>query len=247
MRSTTLIICSLFICLLNLNSYAQDKIITKDRDTLDAKVITISEKITSYKLTSYLEGPEYQLSNQRISKILFANGEEFQFDNGSPQGTPLFDEYKNSLEFMPTELVFARFGLGYSRFIGKNFEVKLEGATNFMNRPNSGISNFSNFAGLQINYHPISFRRVDYYVGARFRIGNVRYYRYNNNYYNIYGNEPSIANAVVSTIGVINGLRINFTQRFALNLGFSMEVLLEEGYGATQTLPALSFGVCYKF
>lgn len=250
MRYTSIIILSLFTFFgLQSISIAQDKIITMSHDTLDAKVIKITEQITSYKLSSYIDGPTYELDNKRITKILYFNGEEFSFENGSPQGTPIFDKHKNSIEFIASELTMMRFSLGYSRFYSTNFEIKLEGSASIVNAYQSNGENFLNYAGVQLNYHPLSFRKFDYYIGIRGRLGNHKnYYYYEPYYYNgqtYYSN--SVRNTVVGTVGVMNGIRANLTQRFAIDFGLSLDILFEETRGVTQPAAGGILGVCYNF
>lgn len=246
MRKYLSIICLSIVSVLNIS--AQDKIITKDRDTLESKVLKITEKLTTYKLSSYMEGPEYELSNNRIEKIIYSNGEEFAFDNGSPQGQAMYNQYKNSIEFVPSDLISTRVGLAFSRFVGKNFEVKLESSLSFVPYNRSNANYFLNYGGIQLNYHPLSYRKVDYYVGARLRVGNYKTYRYSPYYYDTYYYyEPVITDKVASTLGVINGMRINFNERFALNTGFSLDILIEEGHGATEPVVGGILGVCVKF
>lgn len=247
MRTIYSIICSILLLAFSTRTYSQDIIITNDHDTLEAKVLTISESITSYKLNSYLEGPTYELSNKRINRIIYSNGEEFSFDNGSPQGSPVYNQYKNSIELVASELTMLRGSLAYSRFISKNFEIRVGASFSFVDVTESYGNNFENFGDLQLNYHPFSFRQVDYYIGLRGRIGNSRTYNYLPYYYYDEYYYPSYSNKVAGTIGMINGIRFNFTQRFAINTALSLETYIVEANGATMPLVSGVFGACYKF
>lgn len=246
MRSLLSIIC---FCLLGSSLYdikAQDVIITTDNDTLNAKVMKITESVTSYKLESYLDGPTYELSNGRIDKILYSNGEEFSFDNGTPQGAPIYDKYKNSIEFVASELTLLRGSLAYSRFISKHLEVRA--AASILINTGNYPDYFQNYGDLQLNFHPMSFRKVDYYIGVRGRMGNTKRYYYYPYYYNGYQYyESSYYNKVAGTVGLINGMKINFTQRFALNTAFSLDVYILEAQGAQEPIVGGIFGACYKF
>lgn len=246
MRTPLSIICLGILFVSFLETKAQDIIITAKNDTLNAKVLTISESITSYKLESYLDGPTYELSNGRIDKIIYENGEVFAFENGAPQGALIYDKYKNSIEFIASELTLLKAALAYSRFITKNLEVRV-GGTLSLNQNNYG-DYFQNYGDLQLNFHPLSYRKIDYYIGARGRIGNARRYFYDPYYYNGYQYyNTNYYNKVAGTIGLINGMRINLTQRFALNTAFSLDVYLLESQGAIQPVAAGIFGACYKF
>lgn len=248
MRSVLSIICLIVICLVSVNSIAQDALITNNHDTLQVKILKITEKTVSYKLTTYEDGPTYELSNNRIGKIVYSNGEEYSFDNGNLQGAPIYDQYKNSVEFIASDLVLTRAGLAYSRFFGKSFEVRIEGSVSLVTHNYNQIGSFANFGGVQFNYHPLSFRRLDYYVGVRGRLGNTLDYRYEPYYYDNYEYfAPIYSNRIIGTVGVINGLRVNLNKRFAINTAFSLDIMMEEARGATQATAGGIFGLCYKF
>ncbi len=248
MRSLLTIICiSLFLGGMN-KVQAQDIIITSDHDSLQAKVLKITEKVTSYKLESYLDGPTYELSNGRIQKIIYKNGEEFTFDNGSPQGAPIFDQHKNNIEWVASEIAMLRGSMAYSRFIGKYFEVRIGGSISLVDVTRSYGHNFLNYGELQFNYHPLSFRKLDYYIGLRGRIGNARTYSYEPYYYyNNYYYTSIMTNKVVGSVGLINGVRLNFTQRFGINMALSLDAYMVESRGAVEPTVGGIFGVGFKF
>lgn len=245
MRIALLIFC-LSILSATSKYFSQDKIITKDYDTLQAKVLTISEKFTSYKLENYIDGPTYELSNNRIRSIIYSNGEEFSFDNGSPQGAAVYDKYKNSIEFVTSELLALRGSLAYSRFISRNFEVRVGASISLVDVSYSYGNDFESYGDIQFNYHPLSFRQIDYYIGVRGRMGNTRYNYYYPYYYAEYY-YPSYENKVAGTIGMINGIRFNFNERFSLNTAFSLDAYIVEARGAIKPLAGGIFGACYKF
>jgi hypothetical protein len=248
MRQTISIICATLLVGSIAEYKAQDVIISTDHDTLKAKVLTITEDITSYKLESYLDGPTYELSNGRISKIIYSNGEEFSFENGTPQGAPLFNKHKNSIELVISDIAVSRAGLAYSRFIGENFEIKLEASASLVPVGRSHANYFENFGGIQFNYHPLSFRKVDYYVGIRGRMGNNTVSRYYYDYYDpYYYGYTSQYRAYTGSIGAVNGMRLNFNDRFALNGAVSLDLILQETLGITTPTISGILGVCYNF
>ena len=60
--------------------HAQDTIVLRDSTTIEAKVILITESTVSYKKWKNLEGPTYNKSVEKVSRIRYANGTEDLFD-----------------------------------------------------------------------------------------------------------------------------------------------------------------------
>lgn len=59
---------------------AQDVIVTRQAERIDAKVMEVSESEVRYKKTSNPDGPMFVLSTERIASILYANGEVQVFE-----------------------------------------------------------------------------------------------------------------------------------------------------------------------
>lgn len=246
MRTPLSIICFISLFAFSFKGHGQDMIITINHDTIRAKVLTVTETMHSYQLENYPDGPTYELNNYRIAKIIYGNGDETAFMYGKPYGDVTYDQYKNSIEIVASELALLKGSLAYSRFISKNWEVRV-GASISLNQNNYG-DYFQNYGDLQVNYHPLSFTKVDYYIGIRGRMGNERRYYYDPYYYNGYQYYNRVYyNKVAGTIGLINGLKFNFTQRFAINTALSLDIYVLESQGAIQPLAAGIFGACYKF
>lgn len=53
---------------------AQDIIVTKDSERIDAKIIEVTDTEVSYKRTDYKEGPTFVLKTSDISSIIYSNG-----------------------------------------------------------------------------------------------------------------------------------------------------------------------------
>lgn len=66
--------------------WAQDVIITRQSERIDATVIEVSENTVKYKKHSNPDGPVFVLGTDKISSILYANGEVQAF--GGSKGTP---------------------------------------------------------------------------------------------------------------------------------------------------------------
>ena len=65
---------------------AQDKIVKKNGETIEVKVIQITSRIITYKRLNNLEGPEYSIPKMQVSKVIYANGSEDNFDRNNERG-----------------------------------------------------------------------------------------------------------------------------------------------------------------
>lgn len=60
--------------------FAQDIIVTKDAQKVEAKILEVSETEIKYKDWSYLEGPTFSMKLYNISTIIYANGQVMTFN-----------------------------------------------------------------------------------------------------------------------------------------------------------------------
>ena len=67
---------------------AQDVIVTRQAERIDAKVMEVSESEVKYKKTSNPDGPMFVLSTEKIASILYANGEVQVFEQ-QPKAEPV--------------------------------------------------------------------------------------------------------------------------------------------------------------
>lgn len=59
---------------------AQDFIITKKTDRIEAKIVSVTDSIVEFTSASNPEGPVYKLRTDKISSILYANGDAQSFE-----------------------------------------------------------------------------------------------------------------------------------------------------------------------
>lgn len=59
---------------------AQDIIVTKNSDRIDAKILKVTEEEIEYKQSNNPDGPLFTISVEKISSILYSNGEVQTFD-----------------------------------------------------------------------------------------------------------------------------------------------------------------------
>jgi hypothetical protein len=60
--------------------WSQDRIITTEGDTIQAKIITITEKEASYKRYGNQEGATFIIASEKIHKILWTNGDVDEYN-----------------------------------------------------------------------------------------------------------------------------------------------------------------------
>lgn len=65
---------------------AQDIIVLKNSERIDAKIVNVSSTEISYKKASYLDGPTFTLNIAKVSSIIYANGDVQAF-NAAPEST----------------------------------------------------------------------------------------------------------------------------------------------------------------
>ena len=78
----TMIVCAMQMIV------AQDVIVTRQAERIDAKVLEVSETAIKYKKTSNPDGPTFVLSTEKIASILYANGEVQVFEQ-QPKAEPV--------------------------------------------------------------------------------------------------------------------------------------------------------------
>ena len=74
---------------------AQDVIVTRQAERIDARVLEVSETAIKYKKTSNPDGPTFVLSTEKIASILYANGEVQVFEQQQPKVTPVEQQPKS--------------------------------------------------------------------------------------------------------------------------------------------------------
>lgn len=70
----------ILIILACVTASAQDIIVTKDSERIDAKILEVSDTEVSYKKTGYVEGPTFVMKTSEISSIIYSNGDVQTFN-----------------------------------------------------------------------------------------------------------------------------------------------------------------------
>lgn len=94
MKKTAITIAFVFTCLLS--SFAQDIIVLRNADEIEAKVQTIGYNDITYKKWNFQDGPSYQIAQSDVLFIKYANGRKELFynrktsDNQSSSDEPIY-------------------------------------------------------------------------------------------------------------------------------------------------------------
>ena len=72
MKKITILV---FMSLMAMVSLAQDIIITKEKEKIDAKVIEVSDAIIKYKKSSHIDGPTFVIEADKVVCITYENGD----------------------------------------------------------------------------------------------------------------------------------------------------------------------------
>jgi hypothetical protein len=97
------------ILLCSIKIYAQDLIIKKNGDEIQAKVLEILPELIKYKKKSNLEGPTYTLELSEIFMIKYQNGSKAVFKEKRNQPSIKTDKNKVEEPVMPSEPVLSNY------------------------------------------------------------------------------------------------------------------------------------------
>ena len=102
---------------------AQDVIVTKQSERIDAKIIKVTETEIEYKQSNNPNGPTFTMSVSKIASILYSNGDvqSFNVKERSKNNSSVENEYKSGLCMgfsMPSDGQDQLYG-GYLGYVGK--------------------------------------------------------------------------------------------------------------------------------
>lgn len=113
------IITLIFFCLGLVQSiWAQDVIVTRQSERIDAKILEVSETEIRYKKQNNLDGPTFVLSTDKVASILYSNGEVQSFTAVSHKEEPqrstttAFSKLYNGIEVSVNPLMAIYLGQG---------------------------------------------------------------------------------------------------------------------------------------
>lgn len=214
---------------------AQDVIITRQSERIDAKILEVSETEIRYKKQNNPDGPTFVISTDKVSSILFSNGEVQSYTQtkqtspkSSPQNAATAFTHNKGWEFSVNPLLSVNLGSGG----GANFQATLgtgrHVADNFFLGFNAGgifgtVSSFT-FGTTARAYFPLNNSTMDFfvelYVGAQTDFDN-------------WGFTPHL----------IPGMQIPLSKSIDFRFGVGYKGIFIEGASAS----ALALGTSFAF
>lgn len=162
--------------------HAQDVLVKVDSSRIQVKVITVTDKVITYKSYSNQDGPVYEISRRYVARIQYENGTVERY--GKTVSEELRDPRNNSISLTTTDLISGVITLNYEHtFFGK-LGVRVTGSTGIMGLSGKRPMSYTNSyyynrykifsAGLDIHYTYFQGRNISLYTGALVEFGQSR-------------------------------------------------------------------------
>lgn len=119
---------SFLILCMQIDSFAQDKIILNNKKVIDGKILEVGLNEIKYKPSDNLEGPEYSIAKKEVQLILFSNGKKEIIKTTNNRKTFLdssFTKYRNSITTDLFSPIYNDFSVAYERRL-KNKDIGLK-------------------------------------------------------------------------------------------------------------------------
>jgi len=244
-----------FLCVLCYQTQAQDTLILK-YEKIACKVMRIAEKVVEYKKWDNIDGPTYEMSKEKIVRIVFQNGTTENFGKSSASTHTSTESFITRRQGIKVDLLapsLHKITLGYEYTLNK--DIGFEGYLSFIS--SQVLDNRRTYytraprvdgVGLKLgtkfwlNHDPSMnkgnphgnmggwFMRIDL-MYTRAAMANVRYYEYNAYpyYYDI--------NRYIGTVNIDQfGMAINFGWQVLLSNRFTVQMNGGVGYLYTGTV-----------
>jgi len=237
MRKIRIILALTFLIFMQAMLWAQDKILLKSGDVIQATMKEVGKKEIKYKLQDNLNGPVYVLKKNKVVKVVYANG---KVDNFMVLGSTIAFNH-NALSYHILDVAYNDFKINYEH-INKNGKlgITLPIAIGF-NTHDSGPHDYINLAysGIGLNYYPTGQHETTYFIGPELDIGSAKDYSY---YYWYDPNQQDQDNRYAYLRFIVNnGLRyypvVNFRVSVLAGIGIRYLDLgknkHDEGFSAT--------------
>jgi hypothetical protein len=125
-----------------------DTLITKNREKIPCKIMEISETEIKYKKASYMDGPSYTMDKNKLSYIIYANGEKelVKEDELSINKTAEIIDRRRAIKIEPFAPTMNKFVVGYEQVlkVDMNLEIKAGLINSHLAQNGSMFSNYGN-------------------------------------------------------------------------------------------------------
>lgn len=222
-----------FTLIVQLQLNAQDIIILKSGDRIEAKVLEIDNEFIKYRLYTQLEGPDRKMDKSRIQEIIYEDGQ--------------FDVFEDTKEEIRTEVVDEEIPKDFFRT--RNFVVGIIGASNIQQIATSDFYDpITGYTSYEYSYENLAFIQLGFkfgmqrYFGSseKFRSGlKIDWFRLG-----IHIESETVESILVSprTFGLCN---LGYAGLLKINDDFGVELNMVSGLGMNAWIAgeSLDFGV----
>jgi len=161
---------------------AQDIIVKIDSSRIDAKVVTIDDKVITYKRYTSTDGPTYEISRRYVARVEYADGTIEVY--GKTANEAFSSKDKNAVSITTTDIIAGVVTLNYERIFFGNLGVRATGSIGLMGLSGRKPDYYTNSyyynrfkvfsTGLDIHYFYYHGRNISLYSGALIEYGLVR-------------------------------------------------------------------------
>jgi len=235
-------------------TFAQsDTLVTKKREKIACKILELSETEIKYKKASYIDGPTYTMDKNKLSMIIYANGEKelIKEDELSVNQTAEIIDRRSAVKIEPFSPTMGKFVVGYEHVlkVGMNLEVKVGLINSSMSQSNLYGNNYYTTGGFfkggvkfllgQDYYmkgmkyaHPLKGRyiRVDAIL-TTFKVRDINF-NYSTQPINTYG-YPTYVTGKTDMTTTAYGLMLNYGRQFILGNIMTLDYYVGLGYAGS--------------
>ncbi|MBI3510826.1 MAG: hypothetical protein HY064_09180 [Bacteroidetes bacterium] len=242
-------ILSILLMLVAAKLCAQDTIVKKNGDRINANIIEVSETAVKYYRTGMPDSPVFILKTAEISRIIYRNGDVENLDNATIGNSTEFNgiKHRNNASFNALDLTLGIITFNYEfNIIRDKFSVMIPLSSGIYTitqqiPENKDYELYYNkhksfSTGLNFLFYPYGQNRIfNYYCGLSVQYGGVLYHEavysgggyYNYNYYFV--NYVNYEEYFLES-GLVNGVLININERmcFSTSVTFGIKYITDE-------------------
>ncbi len=238
---------------------AQDTLHFRSGNVLPAKILKVGQKTIVYKKHSNINGPDYEVSRNKVIKVVYENGETDFFTGvpslgaKHPRNKPdkLEDYGKNIVNTNYMDWLFKKVSLSYERILGEKGMLGLKG-TFSLGFGTDRYTPGNTVWGTELEFHiyPGGQKRFTYYLSPMITFGEGRF-RENGGYYNDQGgywvSQYNNVNRNYYGFYLGHGFRFSPTKHFDTSLMFALGMRRDYDFSPTRVNALIQANVGYRF
>ncbi len=238
--------------------FAQDTLHFRSGNVLPAKILKVSQKTVLYKKHSNMNGPEYEVSRNKIIKVVYQNGETDYFTGvpsivaENPRNKPdkLEGFGKNIININYMDWLFKKMTFSYERILGEKGMVGVKGSfSGGFGADRYTPSNTIWGSELEFHIYPSGQNRFTYYLSPMMTFGEARF-RENRSYQSDQGYWVTHYEDVIKKyygFYLGHGIRFSPTKHFDTSFMFALGVRRDYLHTPTRVNALIQANVGYRF